>query len=117
MVEWRSLGFGSAVFLVLLLTTLAYESDPLILILGLPTGFIAGYFAGGILKGGLYGFVLGLAMGLFFFFAFYYLATQGPAYPGIGFGLFIAFLFGIFLAIQGIVAGILGGLFRSLIGR
>ncbi|PSP99002.1 hypothetical protein BRC89_06355 [Halobacteriales archaeon QS_4_70_19] len=48
---------------------------------------------------------------------FTYPATQGRAAPGVGPSIFVVFLGGVFLTVQGFVAGVLGGGVERLAAR
>ena len=113
MIDWKAIGGATGLFIVLFAYTLAYEPDAVLLLLGLPCGFVAGYRAGGLSEGSVNGLAFGFGIGFLSFIAASYLAMRGPATPGVGLSIVFMFLVGIFLTVQSMVAGAVGGMVSS----
>jgi hypothetical protein len=112
-IDWEALGYATGIFILVFVAALVSESTLLLLIIGLPSGFVAGYRAGGLLKGSVYGLLIGAGIALIFILGASYLATRGRVAPGVGLSLVVVFLVGVFLTAQSLVAGAVGGLFTS----
>lgn len=112
MSDWRAIGYGVIVFLIALITAIS-KAPPWILATGFPSGLVAGYRRGSILGGLLYGFVVGCCNGLLLLGGVYYIVSStNPTgvYPGVGFGIVGVFLIAVFLTIESILAGAVGGI-------
>ncbi len=112
MTNWRAVGIGFLVMVVVGLVGLAVPGIGQ-LFAGLVGGFVAGYIAGGgllsgawhgLLAGGFAGFLLALVVGLAGL-------ALGPVGAVVGGGLAVVILVGsVFLALDSAVAGLVGGL-------
>jgi hypothetical protein len=116
MTDWRAVGWG---FLVLLVVAIFGAGIPVLgqIGAGLVGGFVAGYLAGGSLgSGAWHGLVAGSLTGVVFtvLLALAGGLVSGPAAPLVGGGVLVVGLFVTFLfAIDSAIAGALGAVLKD----